>query len=346
MKALGGYALYDEAFAGASSRWRTSSASATRRRRRRERRRPRRSGRRSSTQVSAGAEDSEAPPSADDDDDDGVCVGGRRHCFCSTTTPRVTGNPSSYEIQQRVRSSWPLRASSSGAAARRTMTVKRRSHGRNKKGRGHVNRVRCVSTGKAIPKDKAIKRFIVRNIVEASALRDIKDASCIEGYQLPKIYIKQFYSVEAAIHQRVVRVRSVGARARPPSTRPAAVAAAPSRRGAAVIQSLRSTPAAPLLPHGTLAPPPRSTQPRRFPRAQGSQRQPSRALTVPPHPGAAREFYSTGASGAAPRVGGPQGGKPLDVGDVVEARPRRRSSAWCHAVIACAKIGASANAVP
>ena len=77
------------------------------------------------------------------------------------------------------------------------MTVKRRCHGRNKKGRGHVNRVRCVSTGKAIPKVKAIKRFIVRNIVEASALRDIKEASCIEGYQLPKIYIKQFYSVEA-----------------------------------------------------------------------------------------------------------------------------------------------------
>jgi small subunit ribosomal protein S26e len=88
------------------------------------------------------------------------------------------------------------------------MTVKRRCHGRNKKGRGHVNRVRCVSTGKAIPKDKAIKRFIVRNIVEASALRDIRESSCIEGYQLPKIYIKQFYSIEAAIHQRIVRVRS------------------------------------------------------------------------------------------------------------------------------------------
>ena len=98
------------------------------------------------------------------------------------------------------------------ATPRSTMTVKRRCHGRNKKGRGHVKRVRCVSTGKAIPKDKAIKRFIVRNIVEASALRDIKDASCIEGYQLPKIYIKQYYSVEAAIHQRVVRVRSVEGR--------------------------------------------------------------------------------------------------------------------------------------
>ena len=89
------------------------------------------------------------------------------------------------------------------------MTVKRRSHGRNKKGRGHVNRVRCVSTGKAIPKDKAVKRFTVRNIVEAAGLRDIKEASCIENYQLPKIYIKFYYSIEAAIHQRVVRVRSV-----------------------------------------------------------------------------------------------------------------------------------------
>merc|ERR1719399_1665755 len=43
-------------------------------------------------------------------------------------------------------------------------------------------------------------------------MRDIKDASCIENYQLPKIYIKQYYSIEAAIHQRVVRVRSVEAR--------------------------------------------------------------------------------------------------------------------------------------
>ena len=88
------------------------------------------------------------------------------------------------------------------------MTVKRRNHGRNKHGRGHVNRVRCVSTGKAIPKDKAIKRFIVRNIVDLSSLRDIKEASAYEAYQLPKLYLKMYYCVEAAVHQRIVRVRS------------------------------------------------------------------------------------------------------------------------------------------
>lgn len=67
---------------------------------------------------------------------------------------------------------------------------------------------RCASTSKAIPKDKAIKRFSVRNIVDASALRDIRDASAYENYALPKLYIKQYYSVEAAVHQRIVRVRS------------------------------------------------------------------------------------------------------------------------------------------
>jgi small subunit ribosomal protein S26e len=69
-------------------------------------------------------------------------------------------------------------------------------------------RHRCASTSKAIPKDKAIKRFSVRNIVDASALRDIRDASAYENYALPKLYIKQYYSVEAAVHQRIVRVRS------------------------------------------------------------------------------------------------------------------------------------------
>ena len=35
------------------------------------------------------------------------------------------------------------------------------------------------------------------------------DASAYENYTLPKLYIKMYYSVEAAVHQRIVRVRSV-----------------------------------------------------------------------------------------------------------------------------------------
>ena len=67
---------------------------------------------------------------------------------------------------------------------------------------------RCANTGKAVPKDKAIKRMLVRSIVDQSSARDIKEARVFENYQLPKLYIKQYYSVEAAVHQRLVRSRS------------------------------------------------------------------------------------------------------------------------------------------
>ena len=47
---------------------------------------------------------------------------------------------------------------------------------------------------------------MVRNIVDASSMRDILEASVIENYQIPKLYVKMHYCIEAAIHQRIVRV--------------------------------------------------------------------------------------------------------------------------------------------
>ncbi|EGR28859.1 hypothetical protein IMG5_167680 [Ichthyophthirius multifiliis] len=90
------------------------------------------------------------------------------------------------------------------------MPVKRRNHGRNQKNRGHTRTVDCTNCGRQVAKDKAVKRYTVRDIVDASSKRDIIAALAFQGeaYTIPKLYCKLSYCIACAIHSRVVKVRS------------------------------------------------------------------------------------------------------------------------------------------
>lgn len=60
------------------------------------------------------------------------------------------------------------------------MPKKRRNNGRNRHGRGRTTLVDCSHCMCKPPKDKAIGRFMVRNMVDAGALNDLQASSAFE----------------------------------------------------------------------------------------------------------------------------------------------------------------------
>ena len=89
------------------------------------------------------------------------------------------------------------------------MPSKRRNNGRSKKNRGHTRPLTCSNCCRLVPKDKAIKKFTVKDIVDAATRDDIQNKQLYKKMEYPKVYNKIIYCVSCAIHARVVRVRSV-----------------------------------------------------------------------------------------------------------------------------------------
>ncbi len=88
------------------------------------------------------------------------------------------------------------------------MPCKRRNNGRSKMNQGHTRPVNCSNCNRMVPKDKCIKKFTVRDMIDASSKEDIRAVQIYENFIIPKTYNKLTYCVSCAIHARIVRSRA------------------------------------------------------------------------------------------------------------------------------------------
>ena len=89
------------------------------------------------------------------------------------------------------------------------MPKKRRNNGRNKNNKGRALPIHCNHCTRLVPKDKSVKRYVIKNIVDGSSKRDIEEATAYDAEQatMPKLYMKNQWCIACAIHSRVVKVR-------------------------------------------------------------------------------------------------------------------------------------------
>ena len=78
--------------------------------------------------------------------------------------------------------------------------------------RGRTKSVTCSNCNRQVQKDKCIKKFTVRDIIDGSSKEDIKSVQVYENFIIPKVYNKLTYCISCAIHARIVRARSAEAR--------------------------------------------------------------------------------------------------------------------------------------